>query len=146
MTTSFDVAALYPDYLKDIYELKKVADAVTTEFTMFYIKLKEVRSDVTCESESSTLIDRWDKIFGGLTASGITKQYAEILERIRERYSSSLEAINEYVAGKCEGAEAAYDSETMTVTVTADEDTAAEIEKRVREMLPCNLCLAVDVN
>ncbi len=145
MTTSFDMAALYPEYLKDIYELKKVADAVTAELTAFYVKLKEVRSDVTCESASSTLIDRWEAIFGGLDASVISKQYAEILERIRERYSSSLEAVNEYAAGKCEGAKAVYDKETMTVTVTADanEATLAVIEKGVREMLPCNLCLVV---
>lgn len=136
---------LYPEYIRDIIEIKELCLAQDKEMNLFRGRMNLMLGEMTLVRTLLSSLKHWNRIFG-------TNEYTDsekIILQLAKNNMVTEDEIKKCVEKKCDGAQwsAEYDADAMTLIVKA-KISAVRLEslyKYLREVVPCNILIKTEM-
>lgn len=149
MSSSYDVLKCYPEFFREIEEIKSLAAAEKARLTELQTVKNFMLNDITLETSQMQGDKRWETILGKYESGALTTadKRAEVKMRIAFDSVLTMESIRNYLSWRLgEGKyEAVYDAEKFVLSVSTEPTLKNKtvLYEDLREYVPCNIALVV---
>ncbi len=144
-----EIISLFPEYLRDIYEIKHLCKALDRVFAKMSTILASLVGGVALNRPDPVGMEHWRKMLEDSDRLGNVDTKYKLMERLALDDNVNFEFITKYLDEQCfnVGHETTFDPDALLLTVKTEEvfHIRATVEKYLREVVPCNIELKIVV-